>query len=68
MHTSSSERIFSDIAIVHKSQVYVQWILPEVNYAFEICNLTKALVHGFGQKMENSVSFSLTQKKRRKCV
>ena len=42
-HTCTRSRaraIFSDIPIVLKGQVYVQWILPKVNYACETCNLT----------------------------
>ena len=38
---SRARAIFSDILIVVKGQVYVQWILPTVNYACETCNLTK---------------------------
>ena len=33
--------LISDIPIVLKGQVYVQWILPTINYACETCNLTK---------------------------
>ena len=41
-YTRSRARvIFSDISIGFKGQVYVQWILPTVNYACETCNLTK---------------------------
>ena len=38
---SRARAIFSDILIVLKGQVYVQWILPTVNHACETCNLTK---------------------------
>ena len=33
--------LISDIPIVLKGQVYVQWNLPTINYACETCNLTK---------------------------
>ena len=38
---SRARAIFSDIPIVVKGQVYLQWNLPTVNYACETCNLTK---------------------------
>ena len=41
-YTRSRARvIFSDIPIGLKGQVYVQWILPTINYACETCNPTK---------------------------
>ena len=38
---SRARAIFSDIPIVLKGPVYVQWIVPTVNHACQTCNLTK---------------------------
>ena len=40
---SRARAIFSDTPIVVKGQVYVQWILPTVNYACETLRNNKPL-------------------------